>query len=190
VFVFISFLVDERFIKKARGVGDWSFHRRPCPSRSLTCVVVTVVFTAFRARKPSRTSRTRFRRLHPLLFSFFTFSARGRGRTEEERGEDVENASRRTHRNETKQNARGFVRRTNERANETAEKRTNERRNETTRKEKKKSECERGGGGYIHILKTNKVGRTRCVIAPFLFSVSFFVFCISRNESRLVDLHR
>jgi len=113
----------------------------------------------------------------PFSSLFFT-PARGRGRTEEERGEDVENASRRTHRNETKQNARGFVRRTNERANETGEKRTNERRNETTRKEKKKSECERGGGGYIHILKTNKVGRTRCVIAPFLFSVSFFVFCI------------
>ena len=176
------------FIKNARGVGDWSFHRLPCPSRSLTCVVVTVVFTAFRARKPSRTSRTRFRRLHPLLFSFFTFSARGRGRTEEERGEDVENASRRTHRNETKQNARGFVRRTNERANETGEKRTNER--TRTKKKRKRANVREEGEGYIHILKTNKVGRTRCVIAPFLFSVSFFVFCISRNESRLVDLHR
>ena len=109
-----------------------------------------------------------------------------RGDADERKKREVKTSkTRRGAHTETKQNARGFVRRTNDRANETGEKRTNER--TRTKKKRKRANVREEGEGYIHILKTNKVGRTRCVIAPFFFPFlfSFFAFPVTSHDSSI-----
>ena len=101
VFVFISFLVDERFIKNARDVGDWSFHRRPCPSRSLTCVLVVFRPRFGRENLPAPLGRV-FDVSTPFSSLFLPFP---RGDADERKKREVKTSkTRRVAHTETKRN--------------------------------------------------------------------------------------